>query len=81
MTHPLGQTFVIVDGPSPFNCDICTSPIDGKHIATFVGDAGQSAICWETAEAIADLVNPTAKTETVAPAVTRRTRSSVETVA
>lgn len=56
MAHPIGQEFKVVHGTSPFNCDICTSPTSVKHIATSVGGAGQSTICWETAEAIYELV-------------------------
>jgi hypothetical protein len=59
MTLPLGQEFRIVDGPSPFNCDITTIPIDGRHIETSVGGAGQSTISWEAAEAIYELVKST----------------------
>ena len=57
MPHPLGQQFVVIDGASVHNCDVCTSYIDSKHIATFVAGQGQAFICWETAEAIAKIVN------------------------
>lgn len=63
MTHPIGQEFVAVDGPSVFNCDICTSPTSIKHIATSVGGAGQSTICWDCAQAISGIVRPRRKAE------------------
>lgn len=55
MAHPYGQEFTIVDSASPFLCDICTSPIDSKHIATSVGGAGQSAVCWDCVKSISQL--------------------------
>lgn len=58
MTHPLGFAMRIVDG-SPRTCDVCTSPINGPRIETFVGNAWQSALCLDCAADAAAIVKPT----------------------
>lgn len=80
MAHPYGQEFNIVSGSSPFLCDICTSPIDSKHIATSVGGVGQSAVCWETAEAIYKLVAGERAKAARAARIPAETRLRVEAV-
>lgn len=48
MAHPLGFTMTLTDG-TPRQCDVCTAPINGPRIETYVGQAWQSALCLDCA--------------------------------